>query len=403
MYQLVNVVPELINKASDYVLTHDRMLFKPFFEAAEEFINEHKLTIGGKIATALITDAPISKDLFQWDIYCNNTYNTAKALADTLYMVKTPHMSSKYVVLKTDIKDMEQSIYIDTRLCFKIYRIGMYRNIDIGDVIRSVTVKGYFGKEIRCLSEEMLLIDVYRTLYNPAKYDQWEDHLRIEAELYKRIKDDIVQYTIGVHGGADDGPLGDSLLHAVKDSAIVIGDLAMKYLGLGSSTRLQIIINTDIESMRKIAEKATRRKIAIVEYKLDTLGDFRITKHSLYAVNGKQQFHLADVFNSTQFELIPYTTHDGIKIGTLWVLLRFYFINLWSLKRMLHVLNEKRAIIHNINETCACIIKLHDFMPSVDLFNTTDYLGTYLSESVAKKKLINRGEKFRPYYPYLGS
>jgi hypothetical protein len=451
MYKQINIVGDLIQNAKEFVLNNDRMLYAPFFTIVEKYCASTCI-IGGRVGAELLIGIPINKDSFMWELYTNDTYKTARDISTEFLQAHSPHINAATTNYKTDIRNIEQSISVNGRTLIKIYRADKYRNLDLMKMIRPITVKGYFGNDVQCLSEELQLCEVYQVLYSPSKFDKWGFNLSLENLLYTHVEPQLVDIftTTGINNtsGSGDSGSGDSgssgsndILSGFSDrdaavienlNGIYIGGAAMKILGMKTTiTRLQIICDKSINEIIDILKvilastctKQTQITLSAVEYKLNLVSDFRLTKHTIYIVKSStDRIPFIDVFNSSQYELIPIirkkykrslTTlnadNNEILIGNLYVLLRFKMIDAWAVKLILGITpsaNIKKSvecIISDIKLLRSEIISKLQSSPGY-LFPLNDYIGTFVSERISKKKLIeDAGETFRPCYPVMNA
>ena len=174
-----------------------------------------------------------------------------------------------------------------------------------------------------------------------------------------------------------------------------------------SSSDITDIVNTLTDIIAKLHPGLSQFKVIYAKYFLNIPTDFQIIKYTLYLSINNEQTPLADVFNSTTFEMIPYWEYDHIKIGNPWVLLRWRFIDIWVLKLIMNIDKNSSDFLKNkLTELLDSIKKIRRI--AVDalektpekLFQLTNYSGVYINETVAKKNLIkDTGETFKPYYP----
>ncbi|QYB17426.1 hypothetical protein PV-S19_0062 [Pacmanvirus S19] len=423
MYTKINIIPNLEPDAEKFILDNDRMLYKPFFEETEKFCAEKDVLIGGRVGIDLIIGKKYTKDSFFWELYTDDTFNTSKQLADALFHVRSPHVNSKTVALRTDIRNKEFTLFINARMMFKIYSLDRYRGLKLSNLMGPAIRESYFSKvSIKTISEEMQLIEIYRTLYTPAKISQWQDELFIEEKIYNMIKDSVGEKAVKkVTGGRENrfnrtGAEEDIIRKLLTNSKnILIGDYALSTLNIEDNpSRLQFISDMSIDSLAKSVENILAKdrkvkfndiKVTYIKYPLNLPNDFQITKHTLYINTGKEQIAIADVFNSTQFEMVPYwEPTTGLKIGNPWVLLRFQFIDIWVLRLILNIGTDKsdfmKGRIKSIATRADRIRRLALSSEPNKIFQLENYSGQFINENVAKKKLIKElGERFQTYYP----
>jgi hypothetical protein len=429
MYTRLNIVEKLEPDAEKFIMDNDRMLYLPFFERAEKFCADNSILLGGRVGIDILVGRPVTKDSFVWDLYCDDTFKNAKGLADALAEVTSPHVSPRTVALQTDIRHKEFTLRVNTRNLFKIYSMDRYRGIKLVELMGAASRTSYFAKiPIGCLSEEMQLIEIYRTLYSPKKISMWVDELSAEDTIYNLIKDSLGEKsTKEISGGADkinrsrvEELLTRKLIAGTNN--VIIGDHALIALGLiKSASRLQFITEDSIDNIAKAAEvvlanelrkvKINNVKVTFVRYPLNIPSDFQITKYTLYINTGRDQIAIADIFNSSQFEMIPYWIFPGeyekVKIGNPWVLLRFLLIDIWVLKLILNIGTDNpdfiKKRIKNIIDHADAVRTLarRNVTESPEkVFQLTNYVGVFFDEVVARKKMIKEiGERFPVYYP----
>ena len=415
MYDKVNILSNLLPAAEDYVLKNDRMTFSKYFIAAEEYCITNNILLGGKVGLDLLVNIPLHKDSFMWELYCEDTYNNTLGLTNVLYEVEGA--ASRTVSMQTNIKHKEFTINISGRILFKVYSMDRYRQIPLIKLMGPAVRFGYFtGKEMKLISEEMQLIDIYRSLYSPGKVDLWKQYMDYEDKIYNLIKENLTEKStveLTKEGGAEKitKDFIEELLFSsiIKDQhTVLIGDYAMNYLNLEDSpSRIQIITDKSIDEINSIISK-TLNKIVVksVAYNLNLPNDFQITKHTIYLVTN-EQVPVMDVFNCSSYELIPYKKINKIKIANPWVILRFKFIDLWVLKIILnlgtdnpeYIKSRSKNIIYSADKLRNFIInKIKD--DPFYLFQLDNYNGIYTNETVQKKKLIKAiGHRFPIYYP----
>lgn len=422
MYTQYNPLPELETKATEFIMDNDRMLYSVFFVAAEAFCVANSVLLGGRVGIDLLVGRPLTKESFFWELYCDDTFNIAKNFVIELSRTHSPHIPANTTSLQTNIRHKEFSVFINARLLFKIYSMDKYRGIKLIELMGPATRTSYFTKNpIKCIAEEMQLISIYRTLYSPAKLPHWKDAIENEQKIYDLIKEAIgVKATTSLVTGGASAKLAAKNIHLclIRDlikpnSYILIGDHAMTAMGLlDSGSRVQFIAPDDIDDIRKKCERCILRrdtdiKITYMRYQLNLPDDFQILKYTLYLNDKDGQVAIADIFNSSAFEPIPFARVGGIRVGNPWVLLRFIFIDIWVLKLILNLDQNaadfiKTKITDNLSR--ADMLREKIFKNIAETFQLVDYGGRYVDETVAKKKLIKeRGERFPIFYPSLAA
>lgn len=393
MYETVDVVAALTPAAEVFAIDNDRQLYKPFFEIAEEFCIRHEVLIGGQVGINLLIGAPITKDSWIWNLYCENAYVRSKQLTDALAAAYSPHIPANTAAMVTNLRQREFTISVSARILFKVYAIDRHNQRTLRDLLAArQTPLGYFGGTVGCVGALMQLIDTYRTLYSISKVSQWPAAIAAEPLLWK-----LLDLTEAARGNATRTLAGDNergptakyarIALAAASSAVIVADDGKP-----------IIISEDAERTSQSIVRALTRKglrASGVSYQLYIPNDFRILKHTVYVKNGDRPTAICDVYNSAQYELIPYTFDGPKRVASLWVKMRFLCIDAWiSL-----IITGK----HRLDSAAARVrATLHEDPASI--WRTHEYLGVYTDEAVARKKFIAAsGERFATYYPARAS
>jgi len=403
IYAGINI-DNLAEDAAKFVLENDRLLYRPFFIAAEEFCAANGIIIGGQIGIDLLARRPLTKDSFMYDLYSVSPFSHARQLTETLSRVESVHVPAETASLQTWVKHREFTISINARMFFRILAIEKYRGESLEKLLAGPAVPGYFvPNDLTCVSAEVQLIEIYRTLSTPARVSQWSQALKNEAAL--------ITFGASKNDGKHDFTQGkrinwlivlEKLFSNPSPTNIIIGDHALASLGIVTdSSRLQFISSDDVGDLHRAISRLVdvfqpRARVTYVKYHVGIPTDFRIIKYTFYAMIGRdnKQLAIADVYNSSQYDLIPFIIAAGHPIGHPWVLLRFLFIDLWLMK-MIGAGRES-----NILQNCRGIREYIRAMPAEDVFPLENYAGVNTDDNVAKKKIIkDSGDRFPTYYP----
>lgn len=423
----VDKLGELIADAKKFVLENDRAKYKPYFETAEKFCSDRGIVIGGANGIELLLGHEMTKDSFFWELYCSDVFENGKALIEALYATKVNHVDSRTLYLQTNIKNRELTILVDARYLFKIYSLETYRGVSLSGTMNTVQVDGWFGAKVNVFPPAIVLISLYQGLYSPSKCGQWEDLCAAEKLVYQKF---IASENAGeIQGGFDRSVADDIMLHSLlKDNRIVlIGDYAMSKYGISVGSRIQILTDIPMEELATMTsrvlsnEKNQLRKIKVTHsrtsyarFNLNIPSDFQISKHTMYAVVGGEQIPLYDVFNSPEYEQIPYNVIDKIQVAAPYVLLRFIFIDIWIIKLIIGIgrvktgSGKEAGLKQRIKSLSVLTNKLRDYIDAriVEPFSVFPLtaVGVNTSETVAKKKLIaNVGYRLPNIYPALNA
>ena len=479
-------VATLFPEAEKFVMDNDRHLYDPFFEAAEKFCIKGGILIGGRTGIDLLIGAPLTKDGYFWELYTDNAFETAKEFATMLSQVKSPHIPARTVALRTDIKHREFTILVNANYLFKIYSMDRYRGVKLIEVMKPPTATGYFGGSVSVIPDEIQLIDIYRTLYSPSRMKNWERDLATEAVIYAGVRAREKHIVVG--GAIFNRSKCDEILlqklfkvrpkkssssasshrpsstpsptssstpsspHTPPPQYILIGDYAahlwLMHQGHKSKggQRLQFISADPIEALISKVEKiiihdknAARKigapfeaKVSSVKFNLNVPSDFQITKHTLYVNFQNEQIPIADVFNSTEYEAIPYILAPGgdtivdtgdeivqlnetsvlYSVGNPFVILKFIFIDIWIIRLLVGMSQSGKqeffqerilSLMLWADEIRKKTLELIQRDP-LSVFQLSNYAGVSINETVAKKKFIKEiGDRFRIFYPARAS
>lgn len=397
MYANFTVEP-LKSRAEQFVLENDRYLYLVFFKAVEKYCHTNRIIIGGDVGIAMLLEQPVNKNVFFWDLYCENAFVNAKNIADLLHDCASPHIDKRTVALQTNIKHKEFTISVNARQLFKIMGLYSTDKISIYDVINPSIIPSYFTQlTVKIMPAEMQLIKIYNDLYSPNQAPEWEGLLAVEEIVFRKLENERTKI---VRGGRQTRLLDINklILDKLRDCAVVVGDYALGALELDKyPERLQIICSMPID---EIIAKLGLKGLSHIKYQLNMPRDFRLEKYTVYQ-RGRETVALFDVYNSTAYELVPFTP-GPFKIGAPYVLMRFLFINIWSL-RVLNSSGKNAGIKNKINVQLTQAKRLRQYITKMnkqDLFQLTNYAGIYIDEKVAKKQLIREiGDRFSTYYP----
>ena len=122
---------------------------------------------------------------------------------------------------------------------------------------------------MKVFPQSIVLIDLYQTLYSPAKCKFWESAYAVSEVVYQGLP--------SVSGGFDRGIAEDIFLRSlIKDPRIVVvGDHATSRLGIGRSSRLQILTDIPIEELAAM----TSRVLSAEKNQLQYLGIVYAVRH----------------------------------------------------------------------------------------------------------------------------
>jgi len=195
---------------------------------------------------------------------------------------------------------------------------------------------------------------------------------------------------------------------------ILIGDYAIEYSTSANKTnyslidaankltdiprRMQIITSMAPEFILSTLKTLLNTQLHSITHIVNLPQDFQLSKYTIYAITNRGYFiPIVDIFNSTTYELIPYTLQGGIKLGNITVLMRFKLIDMWSQ----HIISgfKKNEFLQQLMariETQILILreKFYEllFANPENIFQLSNYSGKYQDEIISKR-IIREDQK----------
>ncbi len=400
---------DVIKSSAKKQVIVERNRYKRVFSTIKKYCEDNKLMISNKYELLDMGDEIDNIKLPMYNIYTHFPLHHANNLSNIIHENNASDIDAKYTRMRT-IKEKEEFIIdYNFRMVAIVYKIQKHKNGEPYDIVKPVKIN-----KLLYIPSEIEIIDVYNILYNPAKFSEWESTKVFEQKLYDQIRE---RKDSGILGGNCKNKK-KSIMEALKisivknwipnrDDVVLLGTWAIDWCKLQgdiciNQDKIQIICSDDIlSSINEHARSFTNFDITVKEQELHIPKDFR-TKRFTYYINittdrGIVEKPFMDVFNCTQFELVPYFKSNGIMIGAPYVQLRFIFIDLWVL-RVIKNLQLISGDVLNIK-----VAKLWAMAEYFRGMNTDiQYTGVYKDYNVDKKMSgLNQQKRFFPYYPYL--
>jgi len=410
--------------ANNTIIKHDRLRYKKVFDLLREKIIEYSDDDNNKIIfsdVSKLIDYENKNDIIE----VNMTLYTIHARKITTELTNIIHVKfGKFVQMRAIIPNEEYDIMFDMRNLVKIYRIDRYKKVNLVDLFNTICIDKilYFPVNVE-------LIDIYHKLYLPQYNEEWPSIIENENALYKYIQSD--KYGGEINKKCIECKIKRKLdVYQIKllmlkflnnENFVFVGDWAHNIIegdikNIDDSSNIQIIsensIDTDYNNIIDYLSEFTNYGIFYKKKKLYIPKDNRIFKYTFYIkypTFGKsivdKQF--LDIYNCGSYELIPFVPFKydklNLKIGNIFVQMRFIFIDLWILKllKYLKSIDSKSYTIKTeyIFKNMKMIKKL---LP--DGFNNSKdkYIGINFDEKIYQKIEISKKEiKRASYYPEL--
>lgn len=452
-----NYIKSLQNSATK-VISEDRSKLSVLYTTIENFIRDNSFIISNpKLIYNLDVDLT---NLTAIVIYCENIFRNANRLcnlictaledcekknsSDEYYNLIESAVNPRWLSLRTIVAHEELNIFYDGRPIIVFKAVNLYKNIPIFKMLMPVPSKrGIFTEPpILLLPPELELIDIYHKLYSPDKVEEWEDLLSVEFNLF----DLFINRKKEIIGSAekDCAKTIVSNIETIKrllildfiknQPVILIGEWAIKLMEYGETgnvlkdnyEKVQLLIDASIDDfnvlLENFLENITPYKCTYREEKLHSVYDARLKKFTFYisgicAVSGqKTEKPFLDVFNSCRYEIVPYHYSSDfntskskdfptdIKIGNMYVLLRFFLLDVWILRVIKNLgliatsilENKITKILHNMTQ----LKNVRNFNGLAKrVFEYKNYLGVYHSLFLYQKNKISEA-RFPTYMPF---
>jgi hypothetical protein len=449
MYENIDVINDAESRAIS-MLIQERSQYNKFFIEAEKFIHDKNIIIGGVAGNKLLTigsetikNSPCDLlEMYKYDLYSDKAFQFAKELADKLYDLE-PDGLGQYVSVLTKIPNYMFIISVNGRELFSMISLPYHKGIKIVDVVLISTVKSFFNKDLllNVIGSEIQLISVYSDMCNPSLASKWIKTFEQENKLRDVFIDDISRKINNISEKADTtggGKYPDKKKFIISvfnkfimnSDRVIIGQIPIKLLdqnllSIGQS-RLQIItpslLEDDATELVDIADTVgITIQWNISDPKLPI--EIRLRRLTIFLVVDKTRREpIIDIYNSAQYDLMPYTCYDklheidgnvskgSIKIGTLSLLAKYRLIDIW----IIQVLMKMQSIGISFGKRVMIEI-LEDYKKIIKMMNDSDKqmkmlfsLNSYSGRSEKLPIFLNR-ESFKnlnirhksSYYPVL--
>lgn len=376
--------------ASENVLNNDRRLYDELMQVVECYIYANELVIGwlyGK--DIIVNDFKITKDSYNIEVYSSHAVFHARKLGELASKY------FKYISVQTVIPNEKFRVFINGRSMISVMVLPYIKNVKIMNLIKKVLVKGLFNSEINilCIDPISILTNVYHKLYRPNDL-KISDIYNIEQKLQKYIQLPDMTKFIKMYEYPD---------QVVKFTNELINNVECILLYQHMNFRQIIAVN--FETIKdQISIQAEKHGISITSSFNNPfiVFDNQLRFYTIYVIYKDIRYPILNIFNSTSYEVIPSINIDGRLFGSIYVILRFLLINLWTLRllKKLGYIGNKQVHLFRC-KILQAYIQLRDLKDeSCDII----YKGTYVDEAVCQKRMIcNAYEKsdtfYKPYFP----
>jgi hypothetical protein len=362
------------------------------------------------------------------------TFNDVKSIAESIEKDIKQKFNTLTYLKEIDI-DKEYGIYVMSRYIFTLIKIP---DISKNYKIQSLTTNNLKFKDIpfKNLSPELELIEVYHKMYQPVSDSEFEQSKEDESLLVESLEQkefNVQRFEIDRLLNIDPsnpGKCKDILcvfrkyfiesLPFNENLGILCGAWAIPILisqvtgtslkSSGSKTvdpktivqeleKPQIITDIPIDKFREnlanLMTQWTDTKYTVNISNIETndlpiIGDFRLTRSTIYINISGQSLPFIDVWNNTEYELVPYVyinyLKTKIKLAHPYVLARLLLIDHWILTIL-----SQNSEIKKIDDRLSKILMIIQYLHNSELHELfpirkhTNYEGIWIEEKISKK------------------
>ena len=450
MYRPIPVVELAIaaSKEPGEVVMQDRLRFVPFFRAAEEYIHENEMIIGGNAATLMLLGDSLGPADFFYEIYSDNAITDARALTDLIYSI-APAGLSHYTMMTTRIPQKEFEISVDERPLFRIKALAVHRGARAVDIIVPSLRPGNFAKDkkdnplmLQCMGPEIQLMEIYSVLADPSRAGDWGTIVGVEEKLRalfnEEIQDKIAKATSEgkIEGGnahcKDKSKNVQALMttllqeYVPQDGHVLIGSFAVANLSKShprGTQRIQIITSNSFKDEERAILNIANRLGYNVQSTTNELWvptDSRLQRMTMYIIQpNERRMPFLDIFNAGNYQLIGYigiepivarrkphrhgnqelgvpstkNSLESLPVGTPFNVLRFLLVEAWTIQllfqmRMTSVQYTQhvlREIVTDFDITAKAYLSFRDAKDFAAIFSN-DYIGCFQDPIIHVKR-----------------
>lgn len=361
-------------KNSKHVIYHD---FLPLYDIVDKYVKENNIIISNK--ELLLSEK--KKGISKYVLYGANIFIHANKLSNLL------SEKTIYVKLFTNVKNEDFTIIVNNYRLIQLYNIKKA----IKTIITPLTIK-----EFLIYPPELELIEIYHILYNPARASEWEKTREIEIKIYEKF----IKRKHFIGGKTSNKIYPKQILNWLtnKKNCILIGINAINLINSTENYKNQFHVignKVFIQEFSAFIFQFTGRETNVKKYSGILQNDKVLVKHSIYIKIPQGNLKIMNVWNSIDYELVPYKTIRNIKVGSVNVILKFLFINLWNTK-ILDFYNKNKSK-NSSNELFNYINLIRDERAN-EKMDKLSYMGIYV-DPIKEKQKKSVSNVYYPYYP----
>jgi len=365
-------------------IQQERLRYENIYKLCDEFLKKNKddfLITGNRSLQKFLG---IEEDN-EYEVYCKNALSWAYKLINFL------------------AEHVDETVILSMASLVPYQKFGITFNgrqlIIIQALPQEITIKMTKPIEMSGLNivqPIIQLIQLYQNLYNISLVDKWPKYREIDELIAKKAPI--------VTGSGEETTLFMENYVKHNDKIVLIGDSAYEVLNGVASTTISILTSLN---QNVIAEEFKKYVpgFSIITQSLLLFSDLRLKK-TIFVISSQQRERkvIFNIYNSANYEIIPYTTINNYNIANRYVLMRFVLVDLWHIN-ILHALGKIETQYKDFRSA-----RLRLQYEAFKSFNTSiksneeneeRFLGTYIEEKLEWKLNKKNSGFFREYFPQI--
>jgi len=375
-----------IDSATRFVLTNDRARFLPIMIALESTARKHHAIIGGRsgMDALLGIDRGIDDDEWILEIYAKSAVSFVKAAMESISATvanDTLALDLRTIMSREIISGERYEISAEYRPVARIMSLGERGGSNLIDYITPVMLRGPFGTaDVPLLPHNLHIMRLSHLIYIPGGDGKQAAKWPVYATQIARLYDKFIPRIIAGAGNEN------IEMHVVPDwseldkSALIIGEPAVEWYTGIKRPRMR---SQYLASFAGIDEWAHTEGTDIGYINPRVPDDMRLRKATIRSRG-------YDIYNSPTYEPIPYNTApDGRRFASPFCVLRFLFVEMWTLEGIARRDDNMRSRINHLLHIARSLFDWIRDAPLDILFPTT-WAGFYVRENAA---MLQRSKK----------
>jgi len=414
------------------IIYQERTRYLKVFNIIDQYLSEHvsavaeksdmRIMLGGSTSINLTLKLDRSQQDFKYALYTEKPLYHANNLANIID--EKFNDGSHIVIMTTVLYNKHFSIFVDTRLVCDIIKVPENTTI----VLMPIISKSFSNLSILLMSPRFHLLEIYQNLYSPVQYENWANIMADEKKIFSHLRMRVdtsakkSKEAKNIHRDRIEGLVLEKFIKN-NNTLVLIGEFAIALLFPIEQTRIiKVISEQKFDDVFKelhiiFAEQGItlQRQIDNVEI----IGDYKLKRMSIKYIHEDKSIELMYVYNSAQYELIPYnkiTSQDSfIYIASPFVLLRFLLIDMWTIQKLIvsDKINEefgnlKTSRLFEILFTLRDSLRYRDKSDidskllqtgALGIFHPENYIGVYVDKVIAQKVFNLSNKRGYDYFP----